>query len=787
MTKTLSVPQVTTAERDALVSPANGTLIYNTDLGVNQSYNGATWVDVGGGSVDLQQAYDAGNVVDMTAGRNLIFNKSTGGLGFEFVEAGDLSALKSHRAVIAEYGGLGGPFFYANTTSTGAVGNEIGAFYIECLDNTNTQKTFKNWATSIIDDNPATFQTTTVINSKINNAEVDCFSFGVENVCFRQLNMQSNPIANAGTITASQVSTPNIDLQAGSLTNSNFIETQSFTSAGVSQLNQIEQTNPFGGGPLIYNIFDSAPPAGSVSYQKTHFANNDATNPFEFMRDEVVTFDITAGQETAQRKFYCANSGTTDEYLRFVGNANQISAFKTLDMQGNSIVACQSIANNNGSINFSLFPELRLYTFGTAELLLESAVGNIKINNKIIYIPSGQALTSVSADTTYVFLGDHEFTSTLTINQPGVVIKGTGRENTKIFGSFAGPLINVVEQDFEMADITLTAEGNDTFALQGENLTTGQPNEGRLKTVNITNCQLRNCVNGISLLGFDLVDISQTLFYYFQARTDAAAQTGIQLKGTSKVEFSSCEFLRWFDESTIAAPADFFTGDMLEFVNAPTVGFGAVNINGCVVHPQQNQNGIVIDNSATFGFANLTSCTFVDGNLNTPTYLPLVIDIDLQPSWIIEANQGVPNYVAFINAEVDANATVTTISAVSTPTAIQATTFTDNGLSRVTLNSSTGVITKDSKRSNYFTINCTGQFTIQAGGNNQDIVVGLFRNGTPEGPTTKIEADSAVPAVFSFNVVGFADQNDTFQLYVQNNTAANDILVNNLQLAGVEA
>ena len=123
----------------------------------------------------------------------------------------------------------------------------------------------------------------------------------------------------------------------------------------------------------------------------------------------------------------------------------------------------------------------------------------------------------------------------------------------------------------------------------------------------------------------------------------------------------------------------------------------------------------------------------------------------------------------------------------TTPTAVLASSFINNGSSRVTLNTSTGVITKDSKRSNYFSINLTGQFTIQGGGNNQDVEFGLFRNGAPTGPTTKVEADSGVGSNFTFNIIGFADQGDTFQLYCQNNTGANDILVSNLQLAGVES
>jgi hypothetical protein len=96
------------------------------------------------------------------------------------------------------------------------------------------------------------------------------------------------------------------------------------------------------------------------------------------------------------------------------------------------------------------------------------------------------------------------------------------------------------------------------------------------------------------------------------------------------------------------------------------------------------------------------------------------------------------------------------------------------------------VITKNSKRPNYFTINLTGQLTVQGGGNNQNLEIGLLANGVPTGATAKIQADNGVPTAFSYNVIGFATQGNTFQLYVQNDTGANDILLNNLQLAGVE-
>jgi hypothetical protein len=563
-------------------------------------------------------------------------------------------------------------------------------------------------------------------------------------------------------------------------------------SAQIAQLNQIVQTDPNNAGPLLYDIVNQQPASAfNLSWQQNHFALNDTGGTFTYNKDEFYVNNVTTGSESGQRNFWCATNGTLEEYLRLNG-IGQINIYKTLDMSSNDISVVRTIQGPSGYIDFQNFinpSAFEVKANAAQDLSLDADTGNIVLGQKVVYVKDGQVLTSVASNTTYIFLGTHTFTSTLTINQAGVVFKGTGRDNTKIQGSFAGALIDVQGTDFEISDITLTASGDDTFAMTGTNFNpgVGDPNQGRLKTVNIYNCQFRNCVNGLLFTGFDLIDVSQTLFYYFQSRSDSGTQFGVELRATSKVEFTSCEFLRWFEEATISLPINYFVGDQLKLVNDSGVGFGAVNINGCIYHPQQNQNGLVIDNAATFGFANITSCSFINVNLNIPTFLPLVIDIDLQPSWIIEANQGVANYKAFINTEVDNNATVTPIVAASTPTAVLASSFIDNGSSRVTLNTSTGVITKDSKRANYFTIILTGQFTLQAGGNNQNVEFGLFRNGVPTGPTSKIEADSGVATNFTFNIIGFAEQNDTFQLYCQNKSGTSDILVSNLQLAGVES
>jgi len=54
--KGLLFPRLTTAQRDAIVNPANGLHIYNTDCGVDNYFNGTLWIPIGiGGASALQQ------------------------------------------------------------------------------------------------------------------------------------------------------------------------------------------------------------------------------------------------------------------------------------------------------------------------------------------------------------------------------------------------------------------------------------------------------------------------------------------------------------------------------------------------------------------------------------------------------------------------------------------------------------------------------------------------------------------------------------------------------------
>ncbi len=70
-------PHMTTAQRDAIASPAAGLTMYNTTVNCLQSWNGALWVDDGCGSTDL---YAAGSVFCASGATSVVevINSSTG-------------------------------------------------------------------------------------------------------------------------------------------------------------------------------------------------------------------------------------------------------------------------------------------------------------------------------------------------------------------------------------------------------------------------------------------------------------------------------------------------------------------------------------------------------------------------------------------------------------------------------------------------------------------------------------------------------------------------------------
>jgi hypothetical protein len=74
-----------------------------------------------------------------------------------------------------------------------------------------------------------------------------------------------------------------------------------------------------------------------------------------------------------------------------------------------------------------------------------------------------------------------------------------------------------------------------------------------------------------------------------------------------------------------------------------------VNIGGAIIHPEDNQVGLKINDASETKFGTITSNTFIPAGLLTPTTVPAgtgalaEIDYDIQNSYIIQANQKVRN------------------------------------------------------------------------------------------------------------------------------------------------
>ena len=291
-----------------------------------------------------------------------------------------------------------------------------------------------------------------------------------------------------------------------------------------------------------------------------------------------------------------------------------------------------------------------------------------------------------AADTAYFVRGNVDCTNRLAFTNPNIAVVGWDRDVdglTYTGAAAAGDFITITEVNFQLANLKLSSTNNTggDVVLRAVNYNAPDYNAGRDKILTIVNCQFRNCFDVWNIEGFDLCDIQNTLVWYVQATT-----IGCQFKNVSKLQLSSCEYVRWFDETNIANSlgawngattysigdivtegptfyraltnntnsqpssslgvdwevAGYATTPMVELVdNAGGSGFGAVNVSGCVIHPQQTQDGINISDLATIGFGTIASNTGIDIGLTTGVVANF--DYDIQNSTIVQANQGIQN------------------------------------------------------------------------------------------------------------------------------------------------
>jgi len=257
------------------------------------------------------------------------------------------------------------------------------------------------------------------------------------------------------------------------------------------------------------------------------------------------------------------------------------------------------------------------------------------------------SIITLTTNTTYFVRGIVDCSNRLLANTEGISVVGWDRDKDGLnYTGSGGDFITVTDVNFEMLNLKLSS-GN---AVAGEvvlrasnfDYVSGAYNDGRLKVLTLINLQFRGCYDVHHIEGFDLVDMQNCLFWYIQA-----TGIGCHFKNCSKLQITSCEYVRWFRESSIlgtppVTPGGWATASMIELLaNGAGNGFGAVNISGCIVHPQQEQNGIAISPTSTTGFGTIASNTFIGGPFTTGKVS--LFDYNVQNTYIIQANQGLIN------------------------------------------------------------------------------------------------------------------------------------------------
>ncbi len=386
------------------------------------------------------------------------------------------------------------------------------------------------------------------------------------------------------------------------------------------------------------------------------------------------------------------------------------------------------------------------------------------------------------ANTTYIIRGEMNISSPITCNVEGVEIVGLDRNLDHLIWEGIGPMITIVDVNFGMSGIRLSGTRATGSIILATNVDAAGFNTGRLKVLTFLNCQFRGTYDVMDIKGFDLVDINNCLFFYIKAQN-----FGLRFEDTSKIEITSCELIRWFDETTIPTPGGWATCSMIELLPNNLASFGAVNINGCVIHPQQTQNGIEISAGSTTGFGTISSNAFVTVGLTTGKIFLPEIPVLLLPDYSsaqttgydVFANQGVLNSVSGVVMTLTGNAAVTSLTQ-NVPTQINMGGGATQQASVRFTTSSAGVNTYIGTKQVYISLHCTITFDKQGSGSD-DYIFYYYKNGTQlPGSQTAVRANpnDAITMVYGT----LMNNSDTIELYVENTSSNDDMLVTDIQL-----
>jgi hypothetical protein len=244
----------------------------------------------------------------------------------------------------------------------------------------------------------------------------------------------------------------------------------------------------------------------------------------------------------------------------------------------------------------------------TGSLIVTGSYNSSINNSKICEVATENDLPStLEANTSYLIRGNVEIGRTLNINNQGVAVLGIDRNESTLSYTGSNALFNVTDQNFTLKNITLKSSGS---IISGSNITPGNSNfnYGRTKVLDIKDCQIKNTNDVMTIVGFELVDINNTLFWYI------TGSHGLEFQSVRHLEISSCEIYNWYNENDTGSFAPSGTRMIEILPNTGSVNTPVVNINSCIVHPEQGQIGLYVDSGSSTLFGTVAANTFIDAN-----------------------------------------------------------------------------------------------------------------------------------------------------------------------------
>ena len=402
-------------------------------------------------------------------------------------------------------------------------------------------------------------------------------------------------------------------------------------------------------------------------------------------------------------------------------------------------------------------------------LMTNAGVTQVENGTTIVDVLDATDLpATLAANTTYVIHGNLSVSTAHTVSNDNCAIIGRDRNKDRItFTGKSSTFLTITDVSFAMQDLTIASTDATSVLIDATDVASTGYNNSRNHFFTLVNCQFRNVVGDLmTVRGFDLVDFNNTTFFYVES-----PNFGCRFEDVSKLEISSCEFIRWFSESSLPTPSGFATCDMIELMANNLSSFGAVNINGCIIHPQQTQFALNISNTSTTGFGTIAANAFVNVGITTGGILTGSTYNDTSMlKYDVFANQGLADSTGYLYGY-------------QSGTDLQSATTSFAALTIATFN--TGVAQRFTALTNGVQYNGTKPLTVTfnvsldvsgVGGNNEQFEFQLYKliGGTLLSPiagsTRLIELDSGEiggPALFATTTV---NQNDILTVYYRSPT-----------------